>query len=187
MSQFTKKAIIDSFVKLLNQNTLDKITVKDIVDDCGVNRNTFYYYFQDIYGLLDELFMSEAQKVIDEEKIYDTWQEAFIQSAKFAFENKTAIYHVYTSISREKLERYLYRIAENLMMGFVEKEAETLPVKEEDVRFIANFYKFAVVGLILDWIQNGMEENPKLIVSKIGILFEGNIRASLLNSMGKKQ
>ena len=51
VSQLTKKAIMASFVRLVNKTPLDKITVKDIVEDCGVNRNTFYYYFQDIYAL----------------------------------------------------------------------------------------------------------------------------------------
>ena len=50
MAQFTRTAIVNSFIRLLNEKPLDKITVKDIVDDCGVNRNTFYYHFQDIYA-----------------------------------------------------------------------------------------------------------------------------------------
>ena len=53
MSQFTKKAIIDAFVELISERPLSKITVKDIVTRCGVNRNTFYYYFEDIYALID--------------------------------------------------------------------------------------------------------------------------------------
>lgn len=51
MANFTKRAIRDSFVKLLNERPLSQITVKDIVDDCGVNRNTFYYHFRDIPDL----------------------------------------------------------------------------------------------------------------------------------------
>ena len=48
MSQFTKKAIVETFLELLKEHSLDKITVKDIVEKCGINRNTFYYYYQDI-------------------------------------------------------------------------------------------------------------------------------------------
>ena len=61
MSQLTRKAIVQSFIKLLNEMPLDKITVKDIVDDCGVNRGTFYYYYQDVYALLEEIFATETQ------------------------------------------------------------------------------------------------------------------------------
>ena len=55
MSKFTKQAIYASFLKFLNEKPLDKITVKDIVDDCGINRKTFYYYFQDMYDLAREM------------------------------------------------------------------------------------------------------------------------------------
>ena len=55
MASFTKKAIRDSFVKLLNEKSLSQITIRDIVDDCGVNRNTFYYYYQDLPQLMESI------------------------------------------------------------------------------------------------------------------------------------
>ena len=67
MAQFTKQAIINSFLKLLEETPLDKITVKDIVEDCGINRNTFYYYYHDIYALLEELFSDGIRRAMEEE------------------------------------------------------------------------------------------------------------------------
>ncbi|MFR5791125.1 MAG: TetR/AcrR family transcriptional regulator, partial [[Clostridium] leptum] len=55
MSIYTKKAIMDSFVKMLSQKSFDKITIKDIIEDCGLNRSTFYYYYEDIYALLEDV------------------------------------------------------------------------------------------------------------------------------------
>lgn len=49
MSQTTKKALAASLKKLLKRKSLDKITVIDITEDCGVNRQTFYYHFKDTY------------------------------------------------------------------------------------------------------------------------------------------
>ena len=48
MSAYTKQAIKNSFLKLLNERPLSRVTVKAIVEDCGINRNTFYYHFADI-------------------------------------------------------------------------------------------------------------------------------------------
>lgn len=184
MAQFTKKALIESFIKLLNQTSLDKITVKEIVDDCGVNRNTFYYYFKDIYDLLDEIFTEETKRVVDGGKIYSSWQDAFLESARFALENKRAIYHVYNSLSREQVERYLYGVTDSLVLGFVQKQAEGLNVPEEDRKFIADFYKYALVGFLLEWVRGGMKEDPEYFVNKMGKLFDGNIKFSLENSVG---
>lgn len=64
MANFTKKAIQASFLKLLNDRPLSQITVKDIVADCGVNRNTFYYYFEDIPKLCEEIFTEDFETII---------------------------------------------------------------------------------------------------------------------------
>ena len=88
MAQFTKKAIIDAFTELIGERPFDKITVKDIVTRCGVNRNTFYYYFEDIYALVDELFQLETQKILGTETDYASWQDAFLKAVAFARDNK---------------------------------------------------------------------------------------------------
>ena len=53
MSQTTKRALEASLKKLLLEKPLNKITINDITEDCGVNRMTFYYQFKDIYDLVD--------------------------------------------------------------------------------------------------------------------------------------
>ena len=79
MAQFTKKAIIEAFIELLGERPLDKITVKDIVTRCGVNRNTFYYYYQDIYALVADIFELETQRILGDNMEYDCWQDAFFR------------------------------------------------------------------------------------------------------------
>ena len=68
MSKFTKQAIIDTFIKMLEVKSLDKITVKELVKECGINRNTFYYYYKDIYDLLEDIFIQESSRIISENR-----------------------------------------------------------------------------------------------------------------------
>ena len=75
MSQVTKRALAASLIKLLSQKPLDKVTVKDIIEDCGVNRQTFYYHFKDIYDLVDWIFLEMASEFLDGKETYDTWQK----------------------------------------------------------------------------------------------------------------
>ena len=119
----TKKAIRASFVKLLNDRPLDKISVKDVVEDCGVNRNTFYYHYQDIFSLLEDIFQMEAEAILDRTRQYSSWQEGVIQAAQFALQNKKAIYHVYNSTRKEQLESYFYRVAESVTEDYVRSQA----------------------------------------------------------------
>lgn len=78
VQQYTKEMIREVFIKKLNEHPLNKITVKDIVRECGINRNTFYYYYTDIYALLSEIFQTELQTVIDEYNDTLSWKKAFL-------------------------------------------------------------------------------------------------------------
>lgn len=61
MAVRTKQVIRQAFIELLNERPLDKISVKDIAERSTVNRNTFYYYYADIYALVEEIFQTETQ------------------------------------------------------------------------------------------------------------------------------
>ncbi len=179
MSQITKKALSASLKKLLSQKPLDKITVIDIVEDCEVNRQTFYYHFQDIYDLVEWMFLTGAAAALNGKKTYDTWQQGFLQVFEYALENKDLVINTYHSMSRDQLERYLYDVTYNLLIGVVEEQASGMAVSDNDKKFIADFYKFAFVGLMLDWIRRGMKDDPKKIVEHISTLIQGDIKRAL--------
>ena len=179
MAQTTKRALAASLKKLLAQKPLDKITIVDIVTDCEVNRQTFYYHFQDIYDLMDWIFVSEATQVIQGKKTYNTWQQGFLQIFEYVLANKALITNAYHSLSREQMERYLYDVTYHLLIDVVEEQAAGIPVRQEDKAFIADFYKYAFVGLLLDWIRQGMKEDPKRIGNRLSILIHGDIGRAL--------
>ena len=108
MSQTTKKALASSLKKLMNTTPLTKITINDIVSDCGVNRRTFYYHFQDIYALLEWIFETEVASVMAENKTYQTWQQGFLQIFFYLDQNHKMVLNTYNSIGREYLETHLY-------------------------------------------------------------------------------
>lgn len=179
MSQTTKKALAASLKKLLSEKPLDKITVIDIVEDCEVNRQTFYYHFKDIYDLVEWIYTSEATKVLDGKKTYATWQQGFLKIFEYVYENRTFVKNTYNSINRDHLQRYLYNETYNLLIGVIEEKATDMTVRDDDKAFIANFYKYAFVGLMLEWISTGMKEKPAAIIDRISILIHGDIKKAL--------
>lgn len=179
MSQTTKKALAASLKKLLIGKSLEKITIVDIAEDCEVNRQTFYYHFQDIYDLVEWIYTSEATKALDGKKTYDTWQQGFLQIFEYVLANKAFIINSYHSISREHLESYLYNETYNLLIGVIEEKAMGMPLRDDDKAFIADFYKFAFVGLMLEWVRTGMKEKPAVIIDRLSILIGGNITEAL--------
>lgn len=179
MSQTTKRALEASLKHLLLKKPLDKITINEIAEDCGISRMTFYYHFKDIYDLVEWSCIEDASKALAGKKTYDTWQQGFLQIFQAIQENKPFIANVYHSVSREQVEQYLYKLVYELLIGVVEEQAEGMSVHEEDKRFIADFYKYAFVGLLLDWIKKDMKEDPKRIVERLDELIRGNIDMAL--------
>lgn len=179
MSQVTKRALEASLKNLLLKNPLSKITINDITEDCGINRMTFYYHFRDIYDLVEWSCAEDAKKALEGKKTYDTWQQGFLQIFEAVQENKPFIINVYRSVSREQVELYLYKLTYDLLIGVVNERAEGLSVREEDREFIANFYKYAFVGVMLDWVKNDMKEDPKQIIERLSTLMHGNVSAAL--------
>ncbi|MDD4851001.1 MAG: TetR/AcrR family transcriptional regulator [Gemmiger sp.] len=179
MAQTTKRALQASLKELLQQKPLDKITIADITEHCGVNRMTFYYHFKDIYDLVDWSCEEEAMRVLAGNKTYDTWQQGFLRIFEGALANKPFILNVYHSISREQVESYLYQVTYSLLIDVVEEKAAGMTIRQEDKEFIAHFYKYAFVGVMLDWINRGMRDDPRQVVERISTLIHGDISKAL--------
>jgi probable dihydroxyacetone kinase regulator len=164
---------------MLLKKPFDKITIADITEDCGINRMTFYYHFKDIYDLVEWSCIEDAARALDGKKTYDTWQQGFYQIFQAVLENKPFIMNVYHSVSREQVEIYLYKLTHHLLIGVIEEKAKEMEVRDMDKNFIADFYKFAFVGLMLDWIKNGMKEDPHAIIERLSTLIQGDITRAL--------
>ena len=179
MSELTKRALEQSLKNLLLQQPLNKITISDIADDCGINRMTFYYHFKDIYDLVEWSCQEDAAKALAGKKTYETWQQGFEQIFEAVLANKPFIMNVYHSVSREQVENYLYRITYDLLEGVVEERSQGMSVRQEDKAFIATLYKYMFVGLMLDWIKSDMKGDPALIVERLEQVIHGSVSAAL--------
>ena len=179
MSQITKRALEESLKHLLLQKPLNKITINDIAEDCGINRMTFYYHFKDIYDLIEWSCLEDAQKALAGKKTYDTWQEGFLHIFEAVKENKPFVMNVYRSVSREQIENYLFSLTYDLLLGVVNEQAEGMSVRDEDKAFIANVYKYTFVGLMLEWIKGDMKEDPKRIIDRLTLVIHGSVRNAL--------
>ena len=121
----------------------------------------------------------DASKALAGNKTYETWQQGFLQLFKAVQDNKPFIMNVYHSVSREQVENYLYKVTYDLLEGVVEEQAQGMSVRDEDKAFIATVYKYAFVGLMLDWIKNDMKGDSQLLVDRLELVIHGNVRAAL--------
>ena len=175
MANFTQKEIIKTFFSLLEQKPLSKITVKNIVETCGINRNTFYYYYRDIYDLVDDIFNIETEKVISQNPVHGHWQEGCLQSMHYLMEHAMIIQNVFNSIKLETIKAYLFKTAHGLLITLSNNVTEGQYLPPADRNFIADFYAHAFVGIFLDWIRGGMKQEPEKFIELMSRMLNGSI------------
>lgn len=179
MSELTKKALAAAAAEILRKKSLDKITIKEITDACGLTRNTFYYHFEDIYDLLGWMLIKEADEILKRFSEEEQWEEGFLEGLTFLYENQKMIYHIYKTINRGDLDKYLNKVGEVYALRLVNIQAEGLGFSREAVKTAADFYINAFVGTVLRWIENDMKESPEALAKLCDAMFKGTVKAAL--------
>ena len=146
MPNTTKQALEESLKHMLLKKPLDKITIRDITEDCGISRMAFYYHFQDIYDLVEWSCIEDATKALQGKKTYETWQEGLLQIFEAVLENKPFILNAYRCISREQMERFLYQLTYGLLRGVVDEQSQGPPSPRRTSPLSQNFTNTASWG-----------------------------------------
>ena len=146
MANFTRRAIKEAFTSLLEERPLNDITVKDIVERCGINRNSFYYHYQDLPALIEEIIK------------------------EFASRRRRAILHIYRSVSWDVFERKLMQVCEYFVRSYVDTALAQEAISPEDRKTIIDYYKCVCFGLTVDWLDSGMSEQYMKSIRRIFLL-----------------
>ncbi|WP_180339343.1 TetR/AcrR family transcriptional regulator [Peptoniphilus catoniae] len=175
MAKYTQKAIIESFMELLKKKSLDKITVKEIIELAEINRNTFYYYFQDIYDLLDSAFKEESVKFRKETDLNNDFYQEYLRTVNFLLDHNDAIIHIYNSRSRDVIKTYLESAAGYFIGRFVNESAEGSGISQKGKDYIVYFYTDAIIGVTLRWIEGRMKESKKVLMKTVSDSFNATV------------
>lgn len=177
MAKQTQKFIMNTFMQLLENESLDKITVRDIVEECEINRNTFYYHYSDIYDLLDDVFRVEAEKFLEQDVDENTtFGEEYARAAQFVLKYKKAILHIYDSKKRDVLVNYLDTLVFSFISRFVKKESEGYKLPEEDIDYITGFYTHAIVGNTIEWIKRKLPSGQEKFIERTAGTFNATVK-----------
>lgn len=175
MAKFTRQAIMLSLLKLLEDKSIDKVTVKDICETCEINRNTFYYYFSDIYEVLEALMKYETEKSLKEDENVESFYEEFLSKYHLVLENKKAVWHIYNSKDRDLVLDFFYTITETFVKKYVIREAEGTGLSEEDIQFITDFYGNSMIGNTLRWLNAGMPDKQEELIRRLSASYQATI------------
>ncbi len=175
----TKQAIHEAFWQLLIAKSLDKITVRDIVEVCGLTRNTFYYHYEDIYDLFDDYLdtrMQAAYRTIPEGSSWDYWLMTLLDCV---CETPQMGRHIFFSQKRDAVLSYLNKVLELTLNEYIGTHMRSVTVSADDRRLICDTCAHALYGLIVQWLTGPDAPLLKQRLSRVTRMFEGAIRQAL--------
>ena len=175
MATSTKEALADALRQMMKVKPIGKITVKDLVEVCGVNRQTFYYHFDDVYDLLEWVFEEDANRVLPHEVVYEHWRQDVLFFMEYLQENSAFTLNVYNSNSRVYMLRYLEEKMEGCIRSFAVIVSEGRNIDRQDFEFVVKFYAKCAIGFISQWLDLGMQMPKEITTERILRVMENSV------------
>lgn len=180
MTAKLRNAIQESFLKLALRKPVDRISVKEIVEDCDINRNSFYYHFEDLPDLIEKVVEERILNIDElalENKSLQDYSMAVIQAI---VNNQELIRNIYNSKSRALFERKLYVITGKLVHEFI--NSYILPqydIGQADQETIVRFYRNVLSGYILEWLNSNSRDDLNAQIMRVFELRKGSFETML--------
>ena len=174
----TKKSLADSLRRAMEKKTFSKITVSEIIEDCGVNRKTFYYHFRDIYDLLRWMLDQDAIEIVKKFDLIEDYEEAITFVMNYVEENEHIINCAYDAIGHDHVKSFFYADFIALINALIiEAENRMNSVLNDNYRdFLSKFYTEALSGMLMEWISKKNTVDRQQIIDYIS----STIRISLI-------
>ena len=147
MSTATKQDIALSLLRLLARKPFRKITVRNIVEECGINRTTFYYHYQDVYAVLEGLcenLLAPFKNVLLEERD----EAALAEVGALVNEHRVAICALFDALGYDTVRRYIYKGTQEALTAFIEKRCVDLPLTDSQREAAFLFTREALFGAL---------------------------------------
>jgi len=178
-SQITKKALALSIKELMKTIPLAKISIRQIAENCGVNRQTFYYHFKDKFDLVNWIYYTEVIENLAGCTTYAHWTDGMYKTLTYFMNNKSFYTNALNTPGQNAFDGYLFKETYDLIMGVVNDISLGIEVSTTDKNFIADFYTHAFVGITVQWIKSSMKEPPHIMVDRLNDVVEGSMLGAL--------
>jgi len=178
-STITEKALALSLKQLMKTIPLSKVSIQNIVDNCKLNRQTFYYHFKDKFDLVNWIYHTEVTECIANCDHYDNWTDGMQRTLCYLMENNSFYINALNTPGQNSFDGYFFEFSCELIMGVVNDLSLGRNISDEDKKFIADFYTHAFVGVIVQWIKTGMKDSPQIMVEKMENVTYGSMIGAL--------
>ena len=185
-SETTCQAISGALKQLMTQKPLERITVAEIMDTCGMRRQHFYYYFTDIYDLLRWTFEKEALELLQQQQGVSPWQDGFLHLFQYINQNRAVCLCALDSLGKESLKRLLEADVSSIVDRAVRQAAveNGLPAHSPEVEVVICLVTIMMAGAVESWLRGELTQTPEELTRRIDMMFQDYIRGVALRLKG---
>nr|WP_295278247.1 TetR/AcrR family transcriptional regulator [uncultured Blautia sp.] len=170
----TKDTLKDTFWDILEEKPYNRITVQDIVNRCCVNRNTFYYHFQDIPTLMIDSIEDWMEEVIQNYGTFTSPVDCLTYMAEECMKRKRAFLHLFRSVQKDTFLAGLNKMGYDIIQKYVNKIGEYKKISQKEKELFIKCYKCVFVGSLLDWMEEGASYDLKEFYEELCKMFAGS-------------
>lgn len=177
----TKRQLAESLKKSMTQKPLEKITIRELVEDCGLNRQTFYYHFEDIYDLLKWMFQQEAVSLLEKHEGIMVWQDGLLQLFHYLEDNRAICLCALHSLGHTHLKRFFYTDINSIVTRAVELISEEHALPNKNAAFLSHVLTLSLAGLMESWLLGEMDCTPEVLLAEVDILLQNQMKGAQIN------
>lgn len=189
VSENTKHALAEALKSLMAHKPLDKITINDITELCGMRRQNFYYHFEDVYDLLRWMFNEEAVSLLRRHEGTLLWQDGLFQLFQYLEENRAVCCCALKSLGHEHIKRFFEADIYAIIHRTVEQigadiGASNTSCAKADIDLLTHFYVVAMVGIIESWFLGEIDRTPQELIAFADQLLQDHVRGARIRLQG---
>ncbi|MBN6049485.1 TetR/AcrR family transcriptional regulator [Lactobacillus helveticus] len=177
--QSTKQKLAQTLKALMATTPVDRITIDMLTQRAHLTRNTFYYHFDDIYSLLEWVYKQDLLVSVTTYTQITDWKVAYQLILDYIETNKQFCMNTFRSVARDLLEGFLYSVASDLVgKVIIHSNRDVSPNLTEAIK---NFYGWALVMQVVQWLANDLKEPKAAVVHRAEIMLRGGIDNAIKN------
>ena len=169
-----KETIAEAARKLLTEDKVKKLTVKDIVEECHITRQTFYYHFEDIPHMLEWIMERESEKLRENFPDTSMNEDNFRYFFRLALNALPHVKKAMESNYAQELEILIDRQIQLMFRQMVEEHKLYQGLSEEELEIVRRYHSRAILGILREWSVKD-EKNADTIIHTMYRMLQGEI------------
>lgn len=177
-SKETKRLLSNTLKELMKKKPIEQITVRELTKLAGLNRQTFYYHFENIYDLLKWTFQQDALALIEAYESAKVWQEGLLQLFRYLDENRDICLCALKSLGREHIKQFFYSDIHNIIHQVIDELGQQFQAEKEYVSFLSHFFTLAIEAVVESWLNGEIKQSPEELIKMIDLFIQDQLRGA---------